>query len=545
MKPVSETFTVEQVRQAEDSLLRSQRFPDQLMRNAAAAVARCAHTILDQQPDPQPHVVILAGRGGNGGDALYAGATLAADYRVTVLLVSGSAHQAALEACTAAGAQVSEQPIHDVIPTATLIIDGITGLGNHGGLEDSELVSAINTSGVPVLAIDVPSGVDADTGAAPAGAHIQATVTCTFGGLRQAHALTAACGRVVRADIDVDGSWLGDALNDAAEGGPHCWAQRIVDNDAPVWPAPLRPGPTAGPRSLLAIEPQPTDDKYSGGVVGVVAGSPQYPGAEVLCTLGALRGSPALVRVIGGSPAASISLCPEAVHHPDIANAGRVQAWVVGPGRGTDEAARAELATLLQRPEPVVCDADAVTLLAAHRQLRDLLRTRTAVTVLTPHAGELQRLAAALTEDGVELDSRDRFAYVHSIAEALGVVLVSKGRFTLITRPGEVISVDAGHSWSATAGSGDVLAGVLGAWLARTAAARTAAAAPPAGSTASKDFLDGKDMRAGRDAALTAVGIHALAAWLAAQTPDGPAPITASAIAAKVPQATAYATRLL
>ncbi len=260
--------------------------------------------------------------------------------------------------------------------------------------------------------------------------------------------------------------------------------------------------------SPLPGEPAANDDKYSGGVVAICAGSPAFSGAGVLCTTAATRTTSSMVRYIGDSSAA-IAANPEVVGHHDVDSAGRAQAWVIGPGRGTDDSAAAELRTVLERDEPVVVDADALTLLAQRADLRDLVRTR-GCTVLTPHAGECERLAEAES-----VEQHDRVETACQLARALNCTLLLKGRETIIAEGEHAHVIDAGSSWGATAGSGDVLAGIIGALIARPGQA------------------------GGLREATTAVCIHSVAAHLSARTEFGFAPTSASRIAEAIPAAMA------
>ena len=181
---------------------------------------------------------------------------------------------------------------------------------------------------------------------------------------------------------------------------------------------------------------------------------------------------------------------------PSVGAAGRVQAWVVGPGLGTDEAGATALWFALDTDLPVIVDADALTILAAHP---DLVVGRNAPTVLTPHAGEFARLAG-------QHPGPDRVAATRRLAEQFGATVLLKGNVTVVAEPeGNTYLNPAGQSWAATAGSGDVLSGVIGALL--------AAGLPP-----------------GEGAAMAAF-VHAHAANLSAAAPGPrPAPTSASGI---------------
>lgn len=495
-------YPVSVIRACEQVLLDAQTAPDQLMRQAAHAVAVAAQAMVAKMDDPR--VLLLVGAGGNGGDALYAGAELAAEHPVDAVLLGrdGRVHERARAAFEAAGGTVLgglPDPAR-----ADLIVDGVLGIGGAGGL-DPELGAWLGRTRAAVLAVDVPSGVTADTGELPEH-HVTADVTVTFGGLRYAHAVSHTCGEVLLADIGNEAGDLGAALRAEAEPVPALRSRE----PARSWPAPLLPLATVP--SSGSLEPGAGDDKYSGGVVGLCAGSGTYPGAGLLTTLGAVRATSSMVRYVGQLGGDVVRAVPEVVISGTVAETGRVQAWVVGPGRGTDEAAHAELTELLARPEPLLIDADAITLLSRSPELRDALRSREGDALLTPHAGEFRRLAEAV--GGLPDVTADPLGAVRALVRELRCGVLLKGRRTVIATSDGMCTVDAGSSWAATPGSGDVLAGLAGAWLARSG---------PAGLP-------------------TAVGIHGLAAWLAAQTPDGPAPTSASRIAEAIPQATARLT---
>ncbi|MDO5512059.1 bifunctional ADP-dependent NAD(P)H-hydrate dehydratase/NAD(P)H-hydrate epimerase [Corynebacterium sp.] len=494
------------IRACEQVLLDAQPEPDHLMRQAAHAVAVAADTLLDDENGAR--ICLLVGAGGNGGDALYAGAELAAsghDVHAILLGRDGRVHERALAAFEEAEGVVLDELTP--IPMASIIIDGILGIGGNGGLspEVGAWLRHAREQDTPILAVDVPSGVNADTGAA-AEHHVTADVTVTFGGLRLAHAVSNACGEVLVADIANGVDSLAAALASVVlqrRSSPVLAFRALAPERE--WPSPLLTLDTI--TTLAPLEPAAEDDKYSGGVVGVCAGSETYPGAGYLSTIGAVRATSSMVRYVGPLGRDVVRAVPEVVISGALADTGRVQAWVVGPGRGADEA---ELAELLKRPEPLLIDADALTLLAQSPELRDALRSRQGDTLLTPHAGEFRRIADAVGDIPVA----DPLAAVRALAEDLGCGVLLKGRRTILCIDARLTTVDAGSSWAATPGSGDVLAGMLGAWIARF----------------------------GMAAVPEAVAIHAVAAWLSAQTPDGPAPTSASRIAEAIPQATARLT---
>lgn len=487
------TFTADEVRAAEAPLLAAQQEPDQLMRSAARAVAEVASCMVAAPA----RVLLLVGPGGNGGDALYAGAMLLEHgFLVDALLTAGSAHPRAWEAFVKAGGVGVEKQGAGY----ALVIDGIAGIGGRAGLDTSYVVP-----GAQVLAIDVPSGVVADTGVA--GPHaIEADVTVTFGGWRRAHAVAPECGVQLLARIGLPGAAL------EMTGRPSAvTANRVV---VPGLPAGRPTSVEAlAPLRVASLEPGARDDKYTGGVVGVRAGSAAYPGAALLSVSGAVAASPAMVRYAGQHALEVVRAHPEVVVTDALEAAGRVQAWVVGPGAGVDGRARDELEWVLGQQVAVLVDADGLSLLARSPKLCEQLVSREHPTVLTPHAGEFTRLWEAVMPDPEPAP----LVATRLLAQRLHAVVLRKGRATIISDGRATQVVDAGHSWAATPGSGDVLAGVCGARLAHAAA---------------------KELHT-FDAVVESVAVHAQAAWLAAQTAFGPAQTSASEIAGQVRAASA------
>ena len=422
-------WTVVRVRAAEDALL--SRVPaGVLMRRAAFGLATRAAAALSERTGGVSgrHVALLVGAGNNGGDALWAGAYLRRrGVAVTaVLLAPDRAHPAGLAALRQAGGRIADQPPD----RAHLVLDGIVGLSGRGGLRPAaaRLVEAVR---VPIIAVDSPSGVDPDTGIAD-GPAVTATETVTFGARKPVHLLAPwRCGPVHLVDIGLFAE-LGEPdlrVLTAAEIGAR-------------WPVP-------GPAS----------DKYSQGVVGIAAGSADYPGAAVLCAGAAVLATSGMVRFAGTAADVVRARWPEVVATGSVTDAGRVQAWAVGPGLGTGAAGRQVLVHVLAAGVPVVADADAITLLARHPELADSRDPDTPL-VLTPHDREFERLTG-------KAPGTDRVAAARDAAVRFDVVLVLKGNTTIIAAPdGRVLVNPARSSWPATAGSGDVLTGVLGALLA-------------------------------------------------------------------------------
>lgn len=425
-------FTAQQVRDAEARLAVSVP-ADSIMRRAAFGLAVHVRRLVGRAAGAR--VVMLVGAGHNGGDALWAGVELRRRGLgvVAVLLAPERAHAAGLSAFHRAGGRscrVDEgRAAVDALAAADLVIDGIVGTSGRGGLrpEAAELVAA--AAGVPVVAVDLPSGVDPDTGAVD-GEAVTATETVTFGALKPVHVLAAPrCGPVRLVDLG-----LGPHLPD-----PHAHVLEAADVDA-RWP---RPGPS--------------DDKYSQGVVGIAAGSEVYPGAAVLATGAAVLATSGMVRFAGGAAPGVRDHWTEVITSATVADAGRTQAWAVGPGIGTDEAGRDVLVAALAKDVPMVIDADGVSLLARHPDLRAAIHGRP--IVLTPHAGEFARLAGDV--------GPDRIVAARRAAAELGVTVLLKGNATVVADPdGRTLVHPSTGSWAATAGSGDVLTGITGALLA-------------------------------------------------------------------------------
>ena len=232
----------------------------------------------------------------------------------------------------------------------------------------------------------------------------------------------------------------------------------------------LAPGPPAA-ESLEAADvagllprADRVSDKYSRGVLGVAAGSQVYTGAAVLCVGAALRAGAGMVRFAGAQHAAEQvrARWPEALvseaSGAEVVEIGRVQAWVVGPGLGTDAAAETTVQAVLAQDLPVLVDADALTLCAGNPEW---LRRRTAPTVLTPHDRELARFGSEV--------GADRVGAARRLADDLGVHVLLKGDASVVVAPGGgAARINAtGSSVLATAGTGDVLAGGIGALLAQ------------------------------------------------------------------------------
>ena len=408
--------TVEQVREAERALMA--RLPEgALMQRAAAGLAYAVLDLLGRAYGAR--VLLLVGSGDNGGDALYAGVLLARrGVAVEALLLSpDKVHRAGLAALRGAGGRVVGSAAGAGTPD--VVVDGIVGIGGRPPLRKEAAAALAAFEGVPVVAVDVPSGIDVDTGRLD-GPHVEAAVTVTFGTHKVAHLVdpaAMACGVVHLVDIG-------------------------LDLPAPAVTALQEPDV----RDLLP-RPAPNAHKYTRGVVGVRAGSAQYPGAGVLCVSGAGCGLVGMVRYLG--EAADLV---RAAHPEVVVGAGQVQAWVIGSGGGAD--AEQALSDALADGVPVVVDADGLTHVTGPVDVPALL---------TPHAGELARMLGVEREE-VEAE---QLRFAREAAEKYDAVVLLKGRHTLVATPaGEVRATTVGPPWLATAGAGDVLAGLCGALMA-------------------------------------------------------------------------------
>jgi hydroxyethylthiazole kinase-like uncharacterized protein yjeF len=455
-----DAYQVPAVRAAEHALM--ELVPDgTLMGRAAAGLASVCAALLRAAPGRVygARVVVLAGSGDNGGDALYAGALLARRGAAVTAIAAGSrVHPGGTAALVQAGGRMSDDTgdAAGVLDAADLIVDGLLGIGGRGGLREPFAGLAAGAerarqAGATVVAVDLPSGIDADTGAVE-GPAVLADVTVTFGAIKPGLLIDPGAG--------------------------HAGTVELID----IGLAPyLKEGPAASApqqhdiRELLP-RPDAESDKYRRGVLGLLAGSHRFTGAVLLSAGGAVHGGAGMVRVVTAPEAAVLvrQEWPETVVtvHPDerdwdlLGSVGRVQAWVAGPGMGTDEVATARLAAILRTDLPVLVDADGLTILSQHEDL--LPRSgglEGAPTLITPHAGELARL---LGTDPASVEAR-RLEHARRAAGQLGVTVLLKGSTTVIASPdsGPVLVNPTGTPWLATAGSGDVLSGLTGALLAQ------------------------------------------------------------------------------
>jgi len=433
-------LSVKQIRTAEANLFKTTPERDVMLRAATALGTTCARLLQETRGGVYgANVSLLIGAGNNGGDALFAGALLAKrGAQVVAVPVADQLHADGLAALKAAGGSVAvADDAEATICASDLVIDGLVGIGMAGELKEKAawLADAANDTDALVIAVDVPSGVNADTGQV-LGEAVLADVTVTFGALKRGLLLPPGSqyvGMLEVVDIGLD--------------------EQDMQSDT-------HRSDLVAMRDLLPT-PLPSDHKYSQGVTGIVAGSDRYPGAAILSVGGALHAKPGLVRYCGTAADAVVGQWPSTiVTSGSPQDAGHVDSWALGPGIGTDEHSLALVREVLAQPVPVVVDADALTLVAEHPKL---LTNREHDTLLTPHEGEFRRLAP-----DVDIEA-DRIAAASVLAERTGCSVLLKGGTTVIVSPeGDVGLNVSGTPYLATAGTGDVLTGIVAAYCAAT-----------------------------------------------------------------------------
>lgn len=418
--------------------------PGTLMQRAGAAASKAAQEMAGHGP-----VLIFAGPGNNGGDALEAAADLAlAGWHVTVIHCTGSSALSAETAHALSRARAGTVMFADDIDTSigwTLVIDGLFGIGLTRPLAGRALalVTAANQLGCPILALDVPSGLDADTGAiiGPEGVAVVATHTLTFiadkPGLHT-YAGRDHAGAVTVAALGIDAAMYPTANTELNH--PALFAQACKSR-------------------------QHNSHKGSFGDVVILGGAEGMTGAAILAARGALYGGAGRVMIAALGPAPSYDST-----HPEIMVRSAADflfdhgTCVAGPGMGAGAGAIRALGKALDNAAPLVLDADAINLIGASLDLQSRAALRTGITILTPHPLEAARLLG-VTAPVVQAD---RLAAAREIAARLQAVVVLKGSGTVIANAqGHAVINQTGNPGLATGGTGDVLAGVCGALLAQ------------------------------------------------------------------------------
>jgi hydroxyethylthiazole kinase-like uncharacterized protein yjeF len=424
-----------------------------LMRNAGRAVADAA---VDMAEDGQ--IVVVAGRGNNGGDGFVAATELSARGRdVAVVLLCQR------ETLTGDAARASAEWKGEVLPcdpasigSPGLIIDALFGAGLNRPVKGDPyvMIEAINASGAPVLSIDLPSGINGSTGAVM-GVAVRAVETVTFFRPKPGHLLLPGrlhCGRLRVVDIGIDDGVLEEIRPATFENIPEFWAGAF-----PV--------------------PRIDSHKFSRGHAVVVSGDIAATGAARLSARGALRAGAGLVTVASPRDALAVNAAAltavmvrpidtkdefaNMVGHP------RINSCVIGPGAGVGARTKAFVLALMAARRHSVLDADALTSFAdAPDQLFDAIKAATDThVVLTPHEGEFPRLFSGLDN---KHPLRSKLERVRAAAVRCGAVVLLKGPDTVVASPDGRATIAANAPpWLATAGSGDVLAGIIGGLLAQ------------------------------------------------------------------------------
>lgn len=424
-----------------------------LMHKAGLAVAALAQTLLDDSAEP---ILVIAGPGNNGGDALVAALQLKKCWQRVIVVLADEPQQLPAETAQAyadwlaAGGSVSPAIPPDM--RFSLAIDGLFGIGLQRPLQGrhAELVRQVNALSCPVLAIDIPSGLHADTGQVLDCA-VVATYTLTFLGPKP--------GLYTLDGPDHAGMVHDDHLGIELE--PHGHAPRgwLLQSD------------------ILQSLPRRKRNSHKGlyGNIAVLGGSHGMTGAVLLAARAALLSGSG--RVYGGflaeAPPAVDMQQPEIMLRTAdaIAELPPLDCVVIGPGLGQAPAACALLESWLMQDVPLLLDADALNLLAAHAHLRQLMRERSAATIITPHPLEAARLLACSSAD----IQRDRIASALELAQQFNAICVLKGVGSLCATPdGRWCINSSGNPGLASAGTGDVLSGIIGSLLAQGLDAMTA-----------------------------------------------------------------------
>jgi hydroxyethylthiazole kinase-like uncharacterized protein yjeF len=436
-----------------------------LMENAGRAVADAVTRLCGRAA---PSVVVVAGPGNNGGDGFVCARILAERGYPVRLALLGDRERLKGDAAEAASAW--KGPVEAARPQALigaeLLVDALFGAGLDRPVEGAArvLIEAINAAGVPVVAVDLPSGINGTSGAVM-GVAVRASETVTFFRRKPGHLLLPGrlnCGPVDVADIGIPDTVLQSIGPKIFANAPALWADRF-------------------------LVPQPGGHKYRRGHAVVVSGDLSHTGAARLSARGALRAGAGLVTIASPREAlainasGSLAVMVRPVDGPDeltgfLADA-RLNALIIGPGAGIGERTRAMVLAALSGERAVVLDADALTSFEdASDALFSAIRGRGAApTVLTPHEGEFLRLFKRPPQ---ESDRTSKYDHAQWAARQSGAIVLLKGSDTVVASPAGRASVaENAPPWLATAGSGDVLAGFVAGLLAQGMPAFEAASA--------------------------------------------------------------------
>jgi ADP-dependent NAD(P)H-hydrate dehydratase / NAD(P)H-hydrate epimerase len=435
-----------------------------LMARAGAAAADVAVRLTERAG----RIVVLAGPGNNGGDALVTARLLRQRFFDVCVVMRADAARLPPDAAAAWRRYLDEGGSTAADPPAgrvALAIDGLFGIGltRAPDAAHAALIDWINAVAAPRLALDVPSGIDADTGRA-LGTAVVATATATF--------LAWKPGLLTGPGVDHAGD---TSLHDL---GIAAGANR---GDRLDWTGMAAALPAALRRQARSVH------KGSFGTLALVGGAPGMVGAALLAGRGALAAGAGKVQVglLANGPEVDFG-CPELMLRSTAAALDGADAIVAGPGLGQSEAATLLLADVLVRPVPLALDADALNLVAQSDALREQVRARREPTLLTPHPAEAARLLATSTAKVQD----DRVAAALSLAEALHAHVVLKGAGSVLADPAGRFAINAsGNPGLATGGTGDVLAGIVGAMLAQRIAPADALRIAVCVHGAAADFL--------------------------------------------------------
>jgi hydroxyethylthiazole kinase-like uncharacterized protein yjeF len=437
----------------------------QLMENAGRAVA---DAVARRSERSAPTVCVVAGPGNNGGDGFVCARVLAERGYPVRLLLLGDRNRLKGDAAIAAGRWrgPTDAATPEALAGAELIVDALFGAGLDRPVEGTAcaLIEAINAAAVPVIAVDLPSGVSGDSGAAM-GAAVNATETVTFFRRKPGHLLLP--GRLRCGPVDVVDIGIPDTVLETIR-------PRIVVNAPELW-------------SGCFPVPQPGGHKYLRGHAAVVSGGMAHTGAARLAARGALRVGAGLVTIASPPEALMVNAAASlAVMVRPVGGAGALAEWladrrinavVLGPGGGVGAPLREMVLAALSGDRAVVLDADALTSFAeAPDALFSAIKARgRAPTVLTPHEGEFARLFKNLTHS---IDPKGKYKDARRAMEASGATVLLKGSDTVVAGPdGQASICENAPPWLATAGSGDVLAGFVAGLLAQGMPAFEAASA--------------------------------------------------------------------